>query len=206
MEKPQSGVPAVPSAAAAPPMQAVAVLLLCRSGCFLGSGAGLKVFIHQEWLEKTLLSWWLIWDDSPPYQKEKDKSRWCFCGGKKHQAESILTVLYAKRRPGNVEPRRIWFLFIVSAQDHMSKESLGWLNLTDLRIWKNCAMIAKSQRLRLELYQTETKQVNLTSNRQTPIAHNYIIYRHRWKQAQHHSLPTLTWMHLAWMLSDSRRS
>ena len=40
----------------------------------LGSGAGLKVFIHQEWLEKTLLSWWLIWDDSPPYQKEKDKA------------------------------------------------------------------------------------------------------------------------------------
>lgn len=35
-------------------------------------------------------------------------------------------------------------------------------------------MIAKSQRLRLELYQTETKQVNLTSNRQAPIAHNYI--------------------------------
>ncbi len=54
------------------------------------------------------------------------------------------------------------------------QRKLGWLYLTDLRIWKNCAMIAKSQKLRLELYQTETKQVNLTSNWPTPIARNHI--------------------------------
>lgn len=76
------------------PMQAVAVLLLCRSRCFLGSGAGLKVFIHQEWLEKTLLSWWLIW-----YQKEKDKSRWCFCGGKKASGRINPDRLVCKKTP-----------------------------------------------------------------------------------------------------------
>ena len=46
-------------------------LIAMQVWMFLGSGAGLKVFIHREWLEKLCLSWWLlIWDDSPPTKRE----------------------------------------------------------------------------------------------------------------------------------------